>query len=252
MENVNTNTNPITNLSDDSIKIKLPTPLPFNPVGEINFTTTKKLSTLINDIFAQTFEDYYGASLKVQFQPDLRSYIVVPSLFFRVLKNYDSNKRYAFRTLGSANRNDGILNRVNRVSQSIATGAQVEITNAGKTGMYDFMFPSVVKSSNFDWRSAFRTVPGDSESFVQVFKLDILKFITLLFGETGVNGSKQYYQIMPITTVGTPTQYKAPDEWSLEIMRLDHENESYACELLGYNAPSQTSMPSVVTELSGK
>lgn len=249
MENIVTNTTSTT--EETGIKIKLAKPIPFDPVGTIKITTTKELCTIINEIFARAFDDYYGCNLKVQFQPDMHSYIVIPCLFFRVLKNYDPNKRYAFRTLGAASPNESMIDRIQRVSQSVVTGAQVDITNEGKYALYDFMIPSV-KSSNFAWKDAFRTVTCGDETFVQVFKLDMLKFITLLYGDVNENKSKQYYQIVTLNIVGTPNQYKAPDNWSLSIMRLDYDNEAYAAELLGYNIPSQTTMPTVITERSTK
>lgn len=250
MENIITN---ITSTTDDiGIKIKLKNPLDFAPVGDIKITTTNEMSKVINDIFSQTFADYYGSSLKVQFQPELKSYIVIPCLFFRVQKNYIEGRRYAFRTLGAASPNESMINRIQRVSQSVATGAQVEITPDGKSALYDFMISSVAKSANFDWKSSFRTITSDGETYIQVFKFDILKFITMLYGDMDANKSKQYYQVIPLNVVGTPNQYKAADNWSLNIIRLNHANEAYAAELLGYNIPSQSAMPSVVTELSGR
>ena len=250
MENIITNT---TNSTEETgIKIKLKNPIDFAPVGDIKITTTTEMSKVINDIFSQTFADYYGSSLKVQFQPELKAYIVIPCLFFRVQKNYDENKRYAFHTLGSSSPNESMINRIQRVSQSIATGAQVEITPAGKSALFDFVISSVAKSSNFDWKSAFRTITSEGETYIQVFKFDILKFITMIYGEVDTNNSKQYYQVIPLNVVGTPNQYKAADNWSLNIIRLNHANEAYAAELLGFNIPSQSAMPTVVTELSGR
>ena len=54
----------------EELKIVLKRPVAFDAVGDIKITTTTELSKVINDIFSQVFADYYGCSLKVQFQPE--------------------------------------------------------------------------------------------------------------------------------------------------------------------------------------
>ena len=244
MENVN-------NPTKEVLKLSLEKPVSFDAVGDIKITTTTELSKIINDIFVQVFGDYYGCSLKVQFQPERQAYIVVPRLYFKVLKSYDPDKNYAFNTLG-VNKTDDMIGRVQRVSQSAASGSKALITDDGKSVLEDFMITPAVKSNNFDWNGAFSTVVTDTDTFVQVFKLDINKFISTIFGDHDESGSKLYYQITPTGVVGAANQYKAPDNWSLFILRLNHVNEAYAAELLGYNIPSQSSMPTVVTETTRK
>lgn len=250
MENINTATS-ATPETKEVLKLTLKKPVPFDAVGDMKITTTTELSKVINDIFSQVFADYYGCSLKVQFQPERQAYIVVPKLFFKVMKNYEAGKTYAFNTLG-AKSNDDVLGRVQRVSQSSATGCKALITDDGKSVLEDFLITPSIKASNFDWNSAFGTVPTESDTFIQVFKLDINKFIATIFGEYDETGSKQYYQITPTGVVGNANQYKAPDNWSMLILRLNHVNEAYAAELLGFNIPSQSSMPTVVTETTRK
>lgn len=250
MENINTATS-ATPETKEVLKIALKKPVSFDPVGDIKITTTTELSKIVNDIFSQVFADYYGCSLKVQFQPERQAYIVVPKLFFKVMKNYEAGKTYAFNTLG-AKPNDDMIGRVQRVSQSAASGSKALITDDGKSVLEDFLITPAVKANNFDWNSAFSTIATDSDTFIQVFKLDINKFITTIFGDTDETGSKEYYQITPTGVVGTANQYKTPDNWSLFILRLNHVNEAYAAELLGFNIPSQSSMPTVVTETSRK
>ena len=244
MENVNTATDTTTK---EVMKIKMSKPVSFDPVGSIKITTTNELSTIINNIFAQVFDDYYGCSLRIQFQPERGIWIVVPKLFFKLLKTYDDNKTYAFRTLNSSKGDGDMVGRVFRVSQSVASGTRALITDDGKSVLEDFLITPAVKTSSFDWNSAFGVVSTDTDTFVQVFKLDINKFIATIFGEKDETGSRQYYQINPTAPINTNTQYKNAENWSLMILKLDHVNEAYAAELLGYNIPSQTSMPNVVT-----
>ncbi len=247
----NNNTNPATE-TKEVLKITLKKPASFDAVGDIKITTTTELSKIINDIFAQVFADYYGCSLKVQFQPERQAYIVVPKLFFKVMKTYDDNKIYAFRTLGANKANDDMIGRVQRVSQSAASGSKALITDDGKSVLEDFLITPAVKANNFDWNSAFSTIATETDTFVQVYKLDINKLISTIFGDHDETGSKQYYQITPTGVVGTANQYKNPDNWSLFILRLNHVNEAYAAELLGFNIPAQSSMPTVITETTRK
>lgn len=248
MENVNTNTTE----KKEALKIALRNPIQFNAVASTAITTTTELSKVINDIFSQVFADYYGSALRVQFQPDRQAYIVVPCLYFRVMKNYEDDKTYAFRTLGSNKPTDDMVGRVQRVSQSAASGSKVLITDDGKSVLEDFLVTPAVKTNNFDWTSCYRTIASDSDTFVMTYKLDINKIITMLYGDRDSTGSKQYYQLAPNGVVGPNNQYKNPDNWSVIIMRLDHSNEAYAAELLGFNIPSQSSMPSVITDTTRK
>ena len=236
----------------EKLKVVLKRPVAFDAVGDIKITTTIELSKVINDIFSQVFADYYGCSLKVQFQPERQQYIVVPRLFFKVMKTYEEDKIYAFNTLGANKAIDDVVGRVQRVSQSAASGTKVLITDDGKSALEDFMITPVVKSNNFDWTSAFSTIATDNDTFVQVYKLDINKFVSVIYGDKDASGSKLYYQITPTGVVGAYNQYKAPDNWSLFILRLNHVNEAYAAELLGFNIPAQSSMPTVITETTRK
>lgn len=251
MENINVKANATEQEVKQELKIRLAKPLNFNPVGEISIITTRELSKVINDIFVQVFADYFGCNLRVQFQPERQSYIIVPRLFFRVQKTYDDNKTYAFRTLNGRKSSDDVIGRVQRMSQSATSGCRALITDEGKSVLEDFMITPIVKANNFDWAGAYSTVATSEDTFIQVFKLDILKFISTLYGEVDATGSKQYYQITPTGVVNT-NQYKAADDWSVQILRLNHANEANAAELLGFNIPSQSSMPNVVTETTGK
>ena len=246
MENIITNTS--TNETKEALKIRLTDHVPFNATAETVITSTNALAKCINDVFSQVFSDYYGCSLRVQLNPQTQGYIIIPRLHFTVQKKYDDDKIYAFRPLGANKNGDSMVGRVQRLSQSASSGTKVLITDDAKSALGEFLITPAIKANNFDWSSAYGTTSTDSDTYINVFKLDLLKLVNMIYGDTDSTGSKLYYQITPTGLIGN--QYKSAENWAIQILRLNHTNESAAAELLGFNIPSQASMPNIITETS--
>lgn len=254
MDNIiNTTTTQQPTETKEEFRIELSKPFAFDATAETKITSTKDLGYMINDVFKAAFEDYYGCSLNVQFQPELRMNILVPKLYFRVLKDdaYQEGKIYGFKTIGAAN-NNNLIGRVMRVTQSAMPSAKVEITPEAKQMLDEFMLkPSHMR---FDWNSTFNIIASDTESYVAMFKLDIVKLVAKLFGEYDENDkeNKLFYQVTP-TYAKTPNQmYKAPDDWALNIVRLNSANQAHAAELVGMTMPTVTGGLNVITGTSKK
>lgn len=231
------------------LKLNLKQHVPFKPVGDVSITTTTELAKVINEILSQVFKDYYGCNLQVQYKPMGNQggvYVVVPVLFFHVLKPEEYNDgTFAFLPIG-ANPESDLVGRVQRIAQMSSAGAKVTMTEDGKSILEDFVI-NPNKNQEFDWNQAYSVQAAGDETFIQVFKLDILKFITKIFGDKDEEGSVQYYQITPIGVLNERNMFKAPSNWSLNIMRLNHNNEAAAAELLGLFVPN-TVAPNVITE----
>lgn len=230
-------------------KINMEKPVAFNATGEVKISTTSELAKMINEVFSQVFKDYYGCLLTCQFQPERGSYIVVPKLYFHVLKKEEyEDGLFAFKPL-SAQPQDDIVGRVQRLSTiSTATGVKVAITDEGKSVLEDFIITPAIRQQKFDWNTAYDTSATDTETFVYVFKLDINKFLTKIFGDKDENGAPLYYQINPTCLLGAVNQYKKPDNWGLNILRLNHTNEAAAAELLGMAVPTNNPGPVIITD----
>jgi len=234
------------------LKITMDNPVDFEPVGDIKITSTDELGKIINDVMVQAFADYCGCSLQCQFVPD-RGYVVIPKLYFNVLKKeqYTDDKYFCFKTLESQPKSD-IIGRVQRLSQISATNSvKVDITDDGKSVLEDFII-TPNKNVKFEWNGAYNVLATATETYIEVYKLDMLKFVRLIFGDTDANGSALYYQITPTGVIGGNNPYKKADNWSLNIVRLNHANEAKAADLLGYGQITTGVGPAINRATTGK
>lgn len=230
-------------------KIKLDKPVAFNNVADIDVTTTKELSKLINDLFAPVFKDYFGCNIKTIYVQDRNAWVISPEIFFHVLKEdayADDNALFGFRPL-SMQPKDDIVGRVQRLSQiSVTSGVKVGITDEAKSILEDFVLTP--QNKKFDWKEAYNTISTDTETFIRVFKLDIIKLVRKIFGAKDETGARLEYQITPIRPVDLTQQqsYKQIDNWSITILRLNVDNQNVAAELLGFNQPIYDNTPVMV------
>lgn len=241
-----------TNENVNNLKIKMDSPLAFEPVGDIKITSTNELGKCINDVFSKCFDDYHGCSIQAQFIPD-RGYILVPKLYFTVLKksDYERNNVFAFKTLDSQPSSD-IVGRVMRLSQVSNSGVKISITNDAISVLEDFIITPNSRNAKFDWNSAYNVIATTTETYIELYKIDILKIITFLYGAKDANGSNQYYQITPTGVIGGQNQYKKMDNWSINIIRLNHNNEAKAAELLGCGSIIAQAGPAIITDKTTK
>ena len=239
----NVNNAAVENEQASALKIELDQHAEFNATADVLITTTTDECRVINSVFKQVFRDFYGTSLEVQFQSNLGSYIVVPSLMFRVLpeSEYQKPGYYAFKTLSAQPSND-ILGRVQRLSKiSAVNGVKVDITEDGKSALSDFVLNIDKNDINkYDWNKSFDIVPNTTDTFIKVYKLDISKILKKIYGDKiDENGKERYYyQITPTYRINGSMQYKQIDNWAINILRLNQKNQNKALEELGYGVPS--------------
>ena len=250
-------TNPEVNATEEAkktenvvevVKLDMKAHAEFEAVADTAITTTDDLGKVINSIFGEVFNDYYGCSLKVEYMPNYCAYVVLPMLYFKILDNegYHRAERTAFLPMSEVAA-DSMVARVQRVSRIAATsGVKVEMTADGKSILEDFVIknnrtnPNVHLEDNFDWTQAYNVIPTDNGTFVRVFKLDMFNLLRMIYGD----------KITPTGSIGAVTQYQKPTNWSLIIMRLDGNNLNYAAKNLGIymQVPEVSGMPNVNTE----
>ena len=254
MEANNTNVNGTTEEKKTALKIDIE-PIDFNSTADVVITTTNELAKLINDIF-YTFADYYGCVLDVQFNPALQSYIVVPTLVFRVLNKdaYKTNNYFAFMPFDSQPVND-ILGRVQRISRMSGTnGIKIDITEDGKSVIEDFLLPGVKKPENtkFNWNEVYNPQVINNETYIRVYKLDICTILKKIYGDkvAGDKNGRYYYQITPTYKINATAQYKQRDNWGINILRLNSVNMNKGLSALGYGAPVEQGYFNVITDRS--
>jgi hypothetical protein len=257
MENSTSTT--ATTETKSAVKININPPAVFDETATVMISTTNELGKVINDVFSQVFADYYGCILDCQFMPDRSGFNVVPKLYFHVLpeNRYKDGSTVAFRPMSIAVKNAStIADSVIKLSKSVnaSNGTKVEITEDGISVLEDFIIapnnnPDYIKK--FRWPEAYKTEASDRETLIRVFKLDILKFIKKIYGEHDENGAKLYYQITPTGMVGSQ-QYRASNNWAINILRLNSRNQNKAAELLGYGIVGTDASSYINTETLNK
>lgn len=250
MDQINTNT---TVEEKEVLKINLPKPLAFNSVGDVKITTTNELAKEVNEVLVKVFKDYYGCNLQVQQKqvPGGFTYAVVPVLLFKVLKaeEYTEGDIFAFKPIAADPAKD-VVSRVQRIAQmGSMPGVKVNITDDGKSILSDFTM-DVPRNQEFDWKTAYTTKTTDEGTFILVYKLDMIKFINKLYGTVNEFGSKQHYEIRINGVVFERNQYRANQNWGLNILRIDQNNEQEAAALLGYYFPNLGSVDAITATMS--
>lgn len=247
------------NVTKEVKKINIDPPAEFNSTADVMISTTNELGKMINEVMSSVFADYYGCILDCQFVPEKMGYNVIPKLYFHVLPEarYKDGSTVAFRPTSIAVKNAGsIAESVIKLSKSVnsADGTKVEITEDGMSVLEDFVtvfsnHPDALK--RFNWADSYKTEAAERETLIRVYKLDILKFIRKIYGETDETGSKLYYQVTPTGSVGSQ-QYRATNNWSINIMRLNSRNQNKAAELLGYGIVGTDASAYINTETINK
>lgn len=236
----NTNRTPLTLVNDS--------PVSFNPVGEVAMSTTNDLAKMINDIFNKVFDDYYGCNITVQFNPPTRQYVLTPVLYFKVLTKEayaTEGARFGFTPLDVHTKGSNVLGRVQRIANVVSTtGPKVAITDDMKDVMKDFVLTNNI--DKFDWSTSYGTQVTGENTFVRMFKLDILKFLKFIFGDKDSNGGECYYQPTAIRTV-ISQQYGVADNWSISILRLNWSNEAYAAQQQGLMVTPMNAPANIIT-----
>lgn len=249
-----------TNEAKEVKKINIDPPAVFDDTATVMITSTNELGKVINDVFSQVFADYYGCVLDNQFMPEKFGYNIVPRLYFHVLpeSRYKDGSVTAFRPTSIAVKNASSIAesviKLSRSGSSINGGTKVEITEDGISVLEDFVVtpnnhPDTLK--RFNWADSYKTEPAERETLIRVFKLDILKFVRKIYGEHDENGAKLYYQVTPTGMIGSQ-QYRASNNWSINIMRLNSRNQNKAAELLGYGIVGTDASAYINTETLGK
>lgn len=212
-------------------------PEPFHPIGELKIMTSTKLCEKINRDLKAVFKDYYGCRMQVQMQPDRGSYYIIPHLMFQVLPDDQyGDGIFAFKPMSKLDTDD-LGRRVQRLHQMSTTkGAKVDITIDAQDIFEEFMIKPSGKS--IDWKNCYNSIRTDQGTYIELFKIDPIALLKLLWGSKDEFGSEVYYQITPAYKLNRANQYNASDEWVLNILRLNHDDEVATAKELGmYVAP---------------
>ena len=256
--NVAENTNATENVVE-VLKLDMEAHAPFNPVADTAITTANDLCKIINSIFSEVFKDYYGCKLNVTYVSNYYSYVIAPVLYFKVLdkSEYTKDAVTAFIPMSEIEADNPIA-RVRRYTRMAANnGVKVEMTENGKSILEEFVIKNNKINNNirlkdeFDWSQAYNVIPKETGTYINVFKLDIISLLRMIYGDKAADGSRQYYNITPNGPIGAMNQYQKPSNWNLIIMRLNSSNLNYAANQLGLYIQSQfmnDGMPNVITE----
>lgn len=230
-------------------KLVLTKPAHFDACADVMLSSTNELGRVINGIFSKVFEDYYGCSINVQMVTG-RGFFIIPKLHFHVLPDaeYDkeTDKAFAFQPVSKNKNGNSFLDKVKSVSNAatIANSPSrgIVFTEDGKSILSDFMF---TQNGKVDFDKCFECKQYTNEMIISVFKLDILKIITKIYGEVNEENTPYYYQITPTFQIGS-TPYKNSDNWGIYILRLHHGAEARAAEQYGMAGPSADGIQNII------
>lgn len=243
--NVNVETAKSTN---QAAKLVLTKPAHFDACADVMLSTTNELGRVINDIFSNVFADYYGCSITVQMVTS-RGFYIIPKLYFHVLSDqeYDrEDKVFAFKPIGKESSSNSLLDKVKNIS-NVATvmnspSRGMLFTEDGKSILEDFMLTT---NGKIDFNKCFESKRYTNETIISVFKLDILKIVSKIYGEIDSENTPYYYQITPTFQIGS-TPYKNSENWGLYILRLRHGAEARAAEQYGIAGPSADGISNII------
>lgn len=240
MENNNTNRIPFDIQMD---------PIDFHASAETAFSTTVDIAKRINDVMKKVFADYYGCVVSVQYVADQYSrFFITPKLVFKVMNDsaYDGSHITGFIPASKIGDDNNILGRIQRVSD-MSRGPKVKMTDEMKDVIKKFMIMDPNKiDSRFDWSTMFKESVTHEGAYVEVFKLDITKFLKFIYGSKDKNGGDANYQISPVYQISS-VQYGGNDNWSVNIMRLNGSDLAVSAKQIGIMV-NPNNGPRVVTD----
>lgn len=218
------------------------TPQSFNSCHEFKLMTSDDLCIEINRMMTKVFRDYKGSLIyNDQVRHEARL-----SLYFNILPNEiyrDSNNILAFAPIEqSGSMVQRVLN-ANRV-QIDNKGERMVISDDGQ----DVFEKMILNPDNkkTDLASYYRVTRRNNETSIELFNLDIRKFLEKLYGShekvtvddngnVRTEGSKLLYRVNIIYPMNSISIYKQADNWVLGIERLLASHVDDTAKAFGIN-----------------
>lgn len=218
------------------------TPQPFNSCQEFKLMTSDDLCIEINRMMTKVFMDYRGSLI----YNDQIKHAARLSLYFKIMPNEIYRDRNRIMAFAPIEQSGSIVQRVmnaNRV-QIDNRGERMVISDDGQ----DIFENMILNPDNrkIELSSCYRITRRNNETSIELFNLDIRKFLEKLYGShekvtiddngnVRTEGSKLLYRVniaYPMNSIGI---YKQPDNWVLGIERLLASNVDDTAKAFGIN-----------------
>lgn len=244
-----------TEVKKEALKIVIDRPADFNAIGDIEVTTTELLAKTINQILEPTFNDYAGCDIRVV-PVTGRGLVLESRLYFKILSENEYNAEngvFAFVPASFKQKKDGneIVSRLQRISLLADSNMnnRVSITDDAKSALSEFIVPQA-KNGNGEvkWGECTNVITTGNNTFAFVFKLDINKLVSKIYGEIDKDETPLYYMIYPTMQISGAGIYgnQGSETWGLNIIRLHHGEISKVSKMLGLPVPAEYGMPQMV------
>ena len=237
----------------EKFKIKIEDHPVFNPIGDIAVTTSNDLAKTINEVFVKVFSDYAGCGI---YTMAVNNYGLLPNLkmYFHLYnaETYaDKSKLFAFNPIDVANYNNDkndIYSRVQRItSMGAPINKKVVITDVAKEAMNDYMMSEFMRNGQFtQWNAAYDVAPTNSGTFISLVRIDLGKFLSLIYGNRNENGERITYSVESKSRLRSGAPSNNLENWSLNIHRLYNNSLVEAAKTVGIGVQSEAGVPGMI------
>ena len=235
--------NTSTNEVKSPLKIKVTKPATFMNCADVTYSTSSEIAAAINEMFEGMLADYSGCNIVVTAVQN-RGLVISPILYFSVKPEADysdPNKTFAFSPVIKNPGDDIVQRRMKVFTGNNMINTRVSITDDGKSVLSDFVLGNFSDEKKIPWTSDYYNVfSNNMETYIAVTKLDIVKFISKIYGEVDSKGDKMYYQIT--ATEPAANSYGRMENWIFNILRV-HDEIYDKLKLKGWNISPMNASP---------
>lgn len=261
MNMINTNTSTLENEGTETKKkefvISITEPADFDACEELRVTTAKELSTVINSIFVNAYNDYVGAQVALAPVPVPGNQAVmnkiIAYLFFEIFppKAYDDTRKearekrqeVAFAFSPALNGDATMLEKLTVMS---GTNGGIRMTDEGKEGLARFV-NSGAKTIN--WSTYTRSMVMGGHTYVAVSLTSLNVLLAEAYGKFDEEGSKYDYDLQFINSITQDQTIRANaavPNFIINIKRLKTEALNRAADLAGIITFDNAQVPPMV------
>lgn len=207
----------------------------FDDTMAMKLTTTNKLAKEINSIFTPVFSDYFGCIINAANNLDVNLYFKPQSI-----NNINPNKYHAIEeNVYGSDDSSNIMRRLDSIYTSTQKKNVFRLTSEASQILYEFLNPALTnghkKINAYDPQSYINAnimveiqdraynYGGQPYYLVMIQGLDIIKFISKIYGDKCSNGSKAFYQVQPCTALNNVQPQMPNANWVISIQKLDSE-----------------------------
>ena len=222
-----------------------PKPIDFPALYSTAYFDTQSLCKLINNLFKDLFQDYYGSRIEI-----VQNRSLMCSIFFSDNSSFQTNEA-PYRAIEPILQKDKIKSgedKINAFNHVTSHGRQnnYQLTEQGKQLLSRVINNSFVNNMNgkIDWKKvtaegSFQTnagMYGSTKSYFQVM-IDLVKILKAAYGSITDDGGRWQYSIdigNPINPAQVGNGNTLANKWQIFVTRVNSNDVNKIAEEYGY------------------